>query len=137
VGPYRRWSGEQRERVGAWLLQEFRAGRLRRPTECAACRQRVGIIDAHNEDYDKPEEFVGLCLRCHLMLHCRFKNRVAWERYRAELRRGFTFPPLFSRSFGPIAKLLNDLSSQQVSLSSGPGFGPSAIGPTWLDSITD
>ena len=77
MGPYRHFSGEQRARVGAWQRAEFKAERLVRPTSCVACGAREGVIDCHNEDYDKPAEFVGLCVRCHLMLHCRFKNRPA------------------------------------------------------------
>jgi hypothetical protein len=142
MGPYRQFSGEQRAKVGAYLLAEFRAGRLVRPKSCIGCGADRGLIDAHNEDYDRPDEYVGLCIRCHLMLHCRFRNRDAWDRYRAMLRDGAVFPPLYSRSFGPIAHLLNVLGERQVEMGaavvmrSGPPLGKPR-GEGYLDTIRD
>ena len=45
------FSGKQRERAQRWLNKEWNARRLARPTECVACGQTDGIIQAHAEDY--------------------------------------------------------------------------------------
>jgi hypothetical protein len=128
VKSYRGFSGEKRAEVQRWLNAEFKAGRLTRPSKCAACGQSAGIVDSHCEDYDKPAEFVGLCVRCHLSLHCRFRDREAWEWYRVAVSRGAVFEPLHSRALGPIAQMLK--------LRVVPRYGPQR-GHTYLDTITD
>jgi hypothetical protein len=63
---------------------------------CCACGQDKGVIDAHAEDYSEPfaagktDEF-HLCFTCHMILHCRFRNRSAWDRYRDAIRAGGHF----------------------------------------------
>ncbi|MDC7784790.1 hypothetical protein PQJ75_00795 [Rhodoplanes sp. TEM] len=63
------------------------------------------MIDAHAEDYSEPfaagktDEF-HLCFVCHMMVHCRFKNRDAWDRYRTAIREGKRSRPFHTRNFG-------------------------------------
>lgn len=102
---YNGFSPSQRNRAQAWLRVEWVTGRLARPHTCHACGQTDGIIDAHAEDYSEPfqagktDEY-HLCFTCHMIVHCRFNNRLAWDRYRDMIRRGFRFMPAYTRNFG-------------------------------------
>jgi hypothetical protein len=54
---------------------------------------------AHCEDYSEPfSEAVTckypLCFTCHMMVHCRFKNAFAWQRYKRAIRSGARFAGL-------------------------------------------
>ncbi|MGH9605552.1 MAG: hypothetical protein ACRD3N_07615 [Terracidiphilus sp.] len=103
--PYNGFPPEQRERAQRWLRAEWASGRLVRPSKCCACGQDRGVIDAHAEDYSEP--FAGgktdkfhLCFICHMMVHCRFRNRAAWDRYRKQIAQGGHFAAAFVREFG-------------------------------------
>ena len=102
---YNGFSGAQRDRAQAWLRAEWASGRLKRPRVCCACGQDRGVIDAHAEDYSEPfaagktDEF-HLCFTCHMILHCRFRNRAAWDRYRGAIRLGGRFRAYLKRDFG-------------------------------------
>jgi hypothetical protein len=104
--PYNGFSGPERDRLGRWQYAQFKSGRLKRPGRCTACGQDEGIIDAHVEDYSEPYELpksvyeYALCYRCHMMVHCRFNNRRAWERYKALVNEGTVFVPFKDRKFG-------------------------------------
>ena len=92
-----------RNKANRWLNGEYASGRVQRPTKCDNCGQDKGVIDHHAEDYSEPfgphiYEF-GLCVRCHFWLHCRFSNREGYERYKAALRKGYTFDPVPGRNF--------------------------------------
>jgi hypothetical protein len=105
---YNGFSPQQRERAQRWLREEWTSGRLARPTVCCACGQDRGVIDAHAEDYSEPfaagktDEF-HLCFTCHMMVHCRHRNPMAWHRYRATIASGARFAPAIKRSFGIFA----------------------------------
>jgi hypothetical protein len=106
---YNGFSPEARERAARWLRAEWASGRLAKPSVCCACGQDQGVIDAHAEDYSEPfragvtDEF-HLCFTCHMMVHCRFRNRAAWDRYREAIAKGGHFAPQFKRDFGGFAK---------------------------------
>jgi hypothetical protein len=101
---YNGFSGSDRRRAQAWLNYQWNAGLLARPSECCACGQDKGIIDAHAEDYSQPfaagktDEF-HLCYRCHMMVHCRFRADERWQWYKAQLRAGVRFEAFYSRNF--------------------------------------
>jgi hypothetical protein len=105
---YNGFSPEARERAQRWLRAEWISGRLARPSVCCACGQDKGIIDAHAEDYSEPfrpgvtDEF-HLCFTCHMMVHCRFRNRAAWSRYSEAIANGGHFTPTLKRDFGTFA----------------------------------
>ena len=107
---YNGFTPEQRNKAAAWLRSQWAAGRPR-PVACCACGQDKGVIDAHAEDYTEPfgnhTDQYPMCIRCHMMLHCRFRSPDVWNDYRAAIRSGVRYAPLFSRSFGPIASQLN------------------------------
>ena len=101
---YNGFTGAQRAKAGKWFREQVKAKhRLPAPAECMACGQTGGLLQWHSEDYSEPfgphiGRF-GLCYRCHMMVHCRFRAPGAWERYRRELRLGYQFGPIFSADF--------------------------------------
>lgn len=104
MNPYNGFTSAQRSKALAWLNKEYAAGRRHRPTQCEACGQTEGVVDAHSEDYSQPfGAHIGahrLCFRCHMMVHCRFKNPKAWALYKAQVRNGKIFRPFMTRNFG-------------------------------------
>lgn len=98
---YNGFSGSLRDRSSPWLRRQYALGVVARPTECEVCFQTHGAIGHHAEDYAEPfgphiYEY-RLCYRCHMVLHCRFgseQRTAGWNRYRAEVRAGYRFPPL-------------------------------------------
>lgn len=107
---YNGFTGVQRAKAQRWLNQQWAAGAFPRPSRCCACGQEHGIIDAHAEDYSEPfaagktDEY-PLCFICHMMVHCRFRNRAAWNLYRAAVAGGGRFPAFTTRNFPRFQKL--------------------------------
>lgn len=90
---YNGFSSNLRTRAQRWLDREWRAGRLERPTQCAACGQTEGVVQAHAEDYSEPfrrgvTDGFHLCLICHAMVHARHLNEYAWREYRRVVEAG-------------------------------------------------
>jgi hypothetical protein len=90
VKDYNGFAGKQRNRAQRWLNKEWSAGRLARPSECVACGQTEGIIEAHAENYSEPfragvTDAFHLCKRCHTKVHARSRNEKAWREYRAKI----------------------------------------------------
>jgi hypothetical protein len=121
VNSYNGFSPEQRYRALDWLKGEYKAGRRHPPTVCDACGQTEGIIEAHSEDYSDPFGdnigAFGLCYRCHMAIHCRFRNRQAWDAYRQALREGKHFQAMHSRNFPEFSK---QLRGTEVPFEAGP-----------------
>jgi hypothetical protein len=104
MNDYNGFTGNQRNKAQAWLNGQWSAGTLERPCECVACGQTLGVIDAHAEDYSEPFEAgktdqYHLCFICHMMVHCRFRNRPAWHKYRRALMAGAVFTAWTGRNF--------------------------------------
>lgn len=102
------FSGAQRLRALAWFKREIAQGRREAaPKACEACTQTQGVLMFHSEDYSEPfGDHIGrhgLCFRCHMMIHCRFKNPEAWADYKAHVRAGRIFHPI-GRNFGQFLK---------------------------------
>jgi len=97
---YNGYHHSQRMRALYWLRAEYAAGRRTPPVVCDACGQTEGPITAHSEDYSEPfGDHIGqydVCYRCHMMIHCRFKNPQAWETYKMHIREGKIFVPIGS-----------------------------------------
>lgn len=112
MNAYNGFSPQQRNRAQAWLNAQWRDGALARPAVCCACGQEHGPIDAHAEDYSEPfaqgktDEY-HLCFLCHMMVHCRFRNRAAFDRYREAVVNGITFAPM-GRNFPAFARAFLD-----------------------------
>lgn len=102
---YNGFSEAQRNKAQGWLNRQWAAGTLNRPTQCCACGQREGVLDAHAEDYSEPfkagvTDQYHLCFRCHMMVHCRQYNKAAWEKYKANIMSGMIYEPFYKRDFG-------------------------------------
>ncbi len=97
-GVYNGFTGSQRMRALRWLQAEWSAGRRRRPTRCDVCLQEHGAIEAHSEDYSEPYgDHIGrwgLCYRCHMALHCRFRNVESFDKYSLYLSKGWRGQPM-------------------------------------------
>lgn len=105
LGSYNGHSGVKREQVMRLVNRKWDSGEWVRPTWCTVCGQDEGTIHGHHEDYDKPDEYVPLCITCHLVLHCRFRNDLVWDQYRRWVREGWQFPPLEQRTaFGALQR---------------------------------
>ena len=101
---YNGYTAAQRSKSMDWLRAQWEVGAVKRPFKCCACGQDKGIIDAHAEDYSEPFEAgktdqYPLCYRCHMMVHCRFRNKDKWEWYRLQIKNGVRFKPFYSRNF--------------------------------------
>ena len=106
---YNGFTGAQRAKAQAWLNAQWRkgptGGGFARPSECCACGQTGGVIDAHAEDYSEPFTRAKLmryplCFICHMMVHCRFRAPAAWAWYREMIGDGLQFKPYAGRNFG-------------------------------------
>lgn len=53
-----------RHRIG----NKIKTGQIIRPEKCEECG-RNGIIEAHHDDYSKPDEVRWLCGSCHAKIH--------------------------------------------------------------------
>lgn len=101
---YNGFTANQRNKAQSWLNAQWANGSMTKPTECCACKQQEGIIDAHAEDYSEPfaqgkTDQYHLCFRCHMMVHCRFANKPAFARYAQEVYAGTQYAPFYKRDF--------------------------------------
>jgi hypothetical protein len=93
--PYNGFPAAFRERQGGAVYKAFREGRIQRPTECIICgitSADGATIQAHNEDYYEPFDYVGICFCCHMAIHKRFSNLTQWRRWRASATSGWKPP---------------------------------------------
>lgn len=108
--PYNGFSSRERDTAYYWLMDEYKAGRRHRPTCCDACGQDKGFVEPHSEDYSAPYgDHIGgwgLCYRCHMMIHCRFRSPKTWDAYRQAVREGKRAEPIFGRRWGDIQNQL-------------------------------
>lgn len=109
MNSYNGFTPAQRAKAQAWLNSQWNSGALARPCECHACGQTEGVIDAHAEDYSEPfaagktDEF-HLCFICHMMVHCRYRNRQAWENYKNTVMDGGRYPAYKGRNWTAFAE---------------------------------
>ncbi len=138
---YNGFSGDQRAAAQRWLNMMIATGRLTRPTICSACGQAEGPIDMHAEDYSLPfaigktDEF-RICYSCHMAVHCRFRQPVAWDVYRNGVAQGRRYPAI-GRNFPQFIKwfsgdmfaplVMHDAPARFPTVSLSPQGGR----PTW------
>lgn len=117
MNSYNGFSPTQRMKALRWLKVEYAAGRRHPPVRCDVCGQTDGHIEAHSEDYSEPfGDNIGrwgLCYRCHMILHCRFRSPEAFRQYQEILASGKRFVAVRSRAWGAFAK--QHLASGQCS----------------------
>jgi hypothetical protein len=133
---YNGFSPVQRESVQRFLNQEWNAGRLPRPTQCIACEQTEGAIHGHLENYDQPQTFVALCITCHLVLHCRFRQAQVWLDYVDHIAAGWQAPPQDQRNaFGNLRRTGGILSGVFDGGRWREGIPPDASRETYLNTL--
>ena len=62
----------ERVRAQGLINMRVRRGAIARPSCCSECG-KPGRVDAHHEDYAKPDEVEWLCRSCHMKRHWRRK----------------------------------------------------------------
>jgi hypothetical protein len=95
----RTWTPAERDRSYRKTKKAIAAGEIPPPEQlgCNRCKQKLGIIEYHNHDYDDPVKYLEpLCFRCHRMLHSR--NQASKEKYFAEVAAGKQFPPVYRKA---------------------------------------
>jgi hypothetical protein len=119
---YNGFDHEARMKGYRWLQREYAAGRRVRPIVCEACGQTEGKIAGHSEDYSEPfGDHIGkygLCERCHLTIHTRFKNPEAWAIYKQHIREGRIFEPV--RGFQAFCGQTLNAKGRSVPYKQGP-----------------
>lgn len=108
MNSYNRFTPTQRMKAYEWLKQQYAAGTRQKPVKCDSCTQTEGIIEPHSENYGAPYGDhigqYGLCYRCHMALHTRFKNLASFKRYAGNVLLGEVAQPFYTRDFQTFAK---------------------------------
>tara|TARA_Y100000385_G_scaffold241948_1_gene258661 strand:- start:4970 stop:5389 length:420 start_codon:yes stop_codon:yes gene_type:complete len=131
LNSYNGFSPSHRYKALAWFKKEIKEGRKpAKPDICDACGQKDGVLAWHSEDYSEPfgshigEH--GLCYLCHMMIHCRFKNKATWSKYVDIIESGMVAEPFHFNDFKTFA---NDfLNKKMVSVEfKATGFNGSKL----------
>lgn len=121
--PYNGFPAAYRDKQGGAVYKAFRDGTRERPTKCIACNLTTNdnaTIQAHNEDYHEPLEYVGICFYCHMAIHKRFSDLNRWRIYRNLVCRGWQ-PPR-GRDYRRFAELWAKLPIAENMLESPPDY---------------
>ena len=97
---YNGFTPQQRQKAYNWLKAQI-AAKHREPASapCDACGQPAGRFDHHSEDYSAPYgDHIGgftLCYPCHMMIHCRHRDKARFSAYAYMVKQGshLTAPP--------------------------------------------
>ncbi len=94
--PYNDFPPNVRTKAGQWYRRQIASGLLVVDDNCMTCGspQRVA---GHSEDYSSPYgPHIGafdICWFCHMMIHCRKRSAIAWDRYMGAVEdAGLWFP---------------------------------------------
>jgi len=90
---YNSFSPEFRDAAGREQGRLLRRHPEHRQTACRACTADYQVVQ-HLEDYREPlRGIVGLCFRCHVIVHERFEHQDTWTRYVTAITQGAAFEP--------------------------------------------
>jgi len=112
LNSYNGFTAAERSAAYRWFKLAWASGAIVPDlSQCCACGQTEGWKEPHNEDYSKPYgphlgAFV-FCYRCHMLVHCRFRNAQVWDDYRAAVRLGLRAEALFTRDWWAVVRQLN------------------------------
>ena len=109
MNSYNGFTPKQRYAALAWLKDQHKQGlREMEPTQCEVCGQTHGKLMYHSEDYSYPfGDHIGayaLCYTCHMMIHCRFRNKAAWNIYIQSLKQNKLFEPFYFNDWNRFRK---------------------------------
>lgn len=96
-----RWTGKQREEMDRQLNELIAQGLWAKyPDKCTWCNQTEGKLMWHSENYDHPTKYlIGLCWRCHMILHSAHFAPLEVVKYKAEIAEGKMYPPVYRHDF--------------------------------------
>lgn len=112
---YNGFPPKYREKQGYAVYKMFKTGELERPNECVGCgalASKGAPIMAHNEDYHRPLNFVGVCFGCHMAIHIRFKDIATWNKW-CDLTANGWQPP-YSRDYKVFLEVWNAVKYAQA-----------------------
>ena len=99
---YKQWSPEHRRASLEKTKLAIASGLIPEAKKlgCNRCKQKEGIIEYHNCNYDHPTKYLeALCYRCHMMIHNFHNNPQAVFEYFEEVWRGKCYEPVFKRDY--------------------------------------
>lgn len=129
MNSYNGFSPAQRYKALAYHKAQIKAGvKAPKPQRCDGCGTSQGFLAWHSEDYSEPfgphiGEY-GVCYRCHMHIHCRFRNPNAFADYADLILSGKRFMPYMNGHWerfkaenlkGRLAGELEDIVSFDVS----------------------
>jgi len=56
------------------LADEIKKGNIRKRNTCEICH--ASPTQCHHDDYNKPSDFIELCMRCHKYLHSQYRSKA-------------------------------------------------------------
>ena len=116
MNSYNGFSPAQRYKALAYHKAEIKSGRKpARPLKCDCCGTKQGFLAWHSEDYSEPfgphiGEY-GVCYRCHMHIHCRFRNPQKFNQYCDQIENGSRFKPYMTANWNKFKfeNLVNDI----------------------------
>lgn len=99
MNSYNGFSPNQRIKALNWLKKQWAMGiRKEKPKKCDICSQTEGYLAYHSEDYSEPYgEHIGafgLCYTCHMVIHCRFRNKNMCDIYLNAIKDNKCYEPM-------------------------------------------
>lgn len=125
MNSYNGFSPAQRYKALAYHKAQIKSGaKAPKPKMCDGCGTERGFLAWHSEDYSEPfgphiGEY-GVCYRCHMHIHCRFKNPKAFAKYAEVIESGYRFVPYISSNWERFKaeNLIDALRGQKESIES-------------------
>ena len=104
MNSYNGFSPKQRYKALAYHKLQIKNGiKENSPKQCDGCGTEQGFLAWHSEDYSEPFGShigkYGLCYRCHMHIHCRFRNPKAFENYKKILKNKTRYKPYYSNNW--------------------------------------
>lgn len=104
MNSYNGFSPAQRYKALAFAKSRVKAGlKQAKPDQCDCCGVKRGFLQFHSEDYSEPfGDHIGqygVCYRCHMHIHCRFRNPQKFNKYCDIIESGKRFEPYMNNNW--------------------------------------